>query len=131
MAKHPLIGSEREPVPGARAIGAANPAERLEVTVILRRCAGPLLDDKVAKLAVGDKSNGHVSREDFAKQFGADPADIAVVRTFAGNHGLAVVQEDAARRTVTLSGTVAQFNDAFGVELMQFEHDGGSYRGRT
>ena len=131
MAKHLLIGSEREPVPGARAIGRSDPAERLEVTVILRRRAGPLLADKVAKLAVGDKSNGHVSREDFAKQFGADPADIAVVRTFAGNHGLAVVQEDAARRTVMLSGTVARFNDAFGVDLQQFEHDGGSYRGRT
>ncbi len=30
-----------------------------------------------------------------------------------------------------LSGSVAQFNDAFGVDLQQFEHDGGSYRGRT
>ncbi len=30
-----------------------------------------------------------------------------------------------------LSGTVAQFNDAFGVDLQQFEHPGGSYRGRT
>jgi len=30
-----------------------------------------------------------------------------------------------------LSGTVAQFNDAFGVDLQQFEHAAGSYRGRT
>jgi len=42
-----------------------------------------------------------------------------------------VVQEDAARRTVVLSGTVAQVNEAFGVDLQQFEHAGGSYRGRT
>ena len=34
-------------------------------------------------------------------------------------------------RAVVLSGTVAQFNDAFGVDLQQFEHAGGSYRGRT
>ena len=36
-----------------------------------------------------------------------------------------------ARRTVVLSGTVAQFNAAFGVDLQRFEHPGGSYRGRT
>jgi kumamolisin len=32
---------------------------------------------------------------------------------------------------VVLSGTVAQFDDAFGVALERFEHGGGSYRGRT
>ena len=46
-------------------------------------------------------------------------------------HGLAVVQEHAGRRTVVLSGTVAQFNAAFGVDLQRFEHPGGSYRGRV
>jgi len=42
-----------------------------------------------------------------------------------------VVQEHAARRSVVLSGTVAQFSAAFNVELHQMVHDGGSYRGRT
>ena len=32
----PLKGSERVAVPGAKAIGAANPDERLQVTVLLR-----------------------------------------------------------------------------------------------
>jgi len=52
------------------------------------------------------------------------------VKAFAAAHGLAVVQEHAGRRTVILSGTVAQFNAAFGVDLQNYEHDGGSYRGR-
>lgn len=131
MAQHQLKGSERQPIPGARSVGKADPTERLEVTVLLRHRAAPDLQSRIQKLARGDKSGGHIKREDFARQFGADAADISTVKQFASGHGLAVVQEDAARRTVVLSGTVAQFNKAFGVDLEQFEHDGGSYRGRT
>ena len=36
-----------------------------------------------------------------------------------------------ARRTLVLAGTVAQFNDAFAVELQHCSHPGGTYRGRT
>jgi kumamolisin len=131
MARHPLQGSERQPMPGARAIGKADPKERLEVSVILRHRAGDALREKVRKLAGGDRSGGYVKREDFAKQFGAEQHDIDAVKKFAAAHGLATVEADAARRTVVLSGTVSAFNEAFGVDLQQFEHAGGSYRGRT
>jgi kumamolisin len=53
------------------------------------------------------------------------------VRRFASGHGLTVVAASAARRTLMLSGTVAQFNAAFGVELQYFEHAQGSFRGRS
>ena len=131
MATHALSGSERAPFDGARSAGNANPAERLEVTVLVRRRAADAFKERVKKLAAGDTSDGHVKREEFAKQFEADAADIAAVRTFAAHHALAVVEEHAARRTVILSGTVAQFNAAFGIDLQQYEHAGGSYRGRT
>jgi kumamolisin len=131
MAKHPLLGSERKAMRGARSGGKADPAERLEVSVLLRRRAADAFKEKVKKLASGDRSDGYLTREEFARQFGANPEDIAAVKKFAGSHGLAIVQEDAARRTVILSGTVAQFNEAFGVDLQRFEHDGGTYRGRT
>jgi kumamolisin len=131
MAKHPLSGSDRAPLPGARPIGKADPAERLEVSLIVRRRSAQELKDRVAQQAAAGKSTAHIKRADFARQFGADPQDLAAVKTFATSHGIAVVQEDAARRTVVLSATVAQFNAAFGVDLQQFEHDGGSYRGRT
>src|SRR5271157_4580175 len=131
MPGHPLTGSERQPLPGARAVGKADPAERLEVAVVVRHRAGAALRDRVTKLASGDRSQRHLTREEYAQQHGADPADIAAVKQFANAHGLAVVPEEPARRTVVLSGTVAQFNDAFGVDLETFEHDGGTYRGRT
>jgi len=131
MPNRTLTGSERQPIRGARSVGKADPAERLEVSVVLRHRATDILKDRVAKLATGERPDRHLSREEFAQQFGADPADIAAVRKFASAHGLAVVEEDAARRTVVLSGTVTQFNKAFGVDLQTFEHPGGTYRGRT
>jgi len=131
MATRPLSGSEREPVPGATPIGQADPDERLEVSVLLRRQAAAELKEMVKNLAAGQHPGTPMRRDEFAARHAADPADMNAVKQFAARHGLAVVQEQAARRTVVLSGTVAQFNDAFGVDLQRFEHDGGTYRGRT
>jgi kumamolisin len=131
MVHHRLEGSERHPVTGAKAVGKADPAERLEATVLLRRSNADELKQQVRKLATREGAGHHASREGFSRRFAADPTDITAVKTFAAKHDLAVVQADAARRTVVLSGTVAQFNTAFGVDLQRFEHPGGSYRGRT
>jgi kumamolisin len=131
MAQNPLKGSERRPLPGAKAVGKADPAERFEVSVLLRRHNADALRERVTKLTRSDRTGGHLSREAFEEQFGADSSDIAAVKRFAAAHGLSVVQEHAGRRTMVLSGTVAQFNDAFGVDLQRFEHPGGSYRGRV
>ena len=126
-----LQGSERSVLAGARAIGKAEPSERFEVSVLVKRTAGEALTERVMKLAKGDSSAGRLTREQFAKQFGADPGAMSAVRKFASGRGLQIVQENAATRTVVLSGTVAQFNQIFGVDLQQFEHDNGTYRGRT
>jgi kumamolisin len=131
MANHVLKGSERKPLKGAKSLGKADPAERLEVTVVLRHRAGDALHERVKQLHRTSGTADYLKREDFAQQFGADPEDIQAVKKFASAHGLAVVQESAPRRSVVLAGTVAQFNRAFGVDLERFEHQGGSYRGRT
>jgi kumamolisin len=131
MAHHPLKGSERQPLPGAKSVGKADPTERLEVTVLLRRGHPDMLKERVRNLAKREQVGPHLSREAFEQQFGASTTDIAAVRTFAREHNLAVVQEHAGRRTVVLSGTVGQFNSAFGVDLHRFEYPGGSYRGRV
>jgi kumamolisin len=131
MAHHSLTGSERQPLPGAKSVGKSDPAERLEVTVLLRRSQPDVLKERVRKLANRERVGPHLTRDAFSQQFGAADADIAAVRTFARAHNLAVVQEHAGRRSVVLSGTVGQFNAAFGVDLQRFEYAGGSYRGRT
>jgi kumamolisin len=130
MARVPLKGSERDLLSGSRALGPADPTERVQVTVLLRRRSSQAFRDRVNSLAQADRTSGHMSREEFARQFGADPADIAAVRTFAANHGLSVVAEHPERRTVLLAGTVAQLEAAFGVKLQRCQHGSGTYRGR-
>jgi kumamolisin len=53
------------------------------------------------------------------------------VAAFARQSGLTVLESDAGRRVVTLSGTVSQFSDAFDVELRDFHHADGSFRARS
>ena len=80
----PVTGSELPSQFAARAIGRANAAEIITVTVKVRA-----KDDKgaVSSLealgarAVGQRS--HVSREDFAAAHGADPADLKKVEDYA------------------------------------------------
>lgn len=127
----PIRGSERTPMPGARDVGEADPLERLEVTVLLRRRHAQALRDRAAKLEHGDRSDGTLSRKAFAERHGSEAGDVAEVRKFADQHGLTVVAVHPEARTVILGGAVAQFNAAFGVELRRFEHVDGGYRGRT
>jgi kumamolisin len=131
MAKVTLKGSERSEIPGAQVIGPADPKELLEVSVILRRGARSALQNRVAKLAAGNRSVGILSREDFGRIHGASPSDMAMVRKFAAKHGLTVAQEHAARRTVVLSGNVEQFSEAFSVQLHRVKASGKTHRGRT
>ncbi|HEX4051905.1 MAG TPA: S53 family peptidase [Steroidobacteraceae bacterium] len=134
MASVPLGGSERVVLAGARALREADPHERLEVSVVLRPRARADLQARLAALHVATQGAARpraLSREAFARRHGASAADMRAVRRFARGYGLAVVGASAPRRTLMLSGTVAQFNAAFGVQLQYFEHAQGSFRGRS
>ncbi len=131
MTKHDLSGSERKPLPGATPTGKADPNERLEVTLLLKRRDDAAFKERVFKLTAGDPATKHIDAAKFDADYGADPKDMAAVKTFADAHGLTIAQQDAGRRTMILGGTVAQFQTAFGVELQQYDYAGGSYRGRT
>jgi len=132
-SRHIIPGSERQPLKGAKAIGPARPDERIEVTVRLRSKA-PVVQALAADGASGDTHPArrqYLTREQFAAAHGADAQDIAAVAAFAKAHGLAVLESDAARRSVVLSGSTTAMNAAFGVALQQYQHDSGTYRGRT
>lgn len=130
--RHTIPGSERTIMPGAKAVGDVTPDERFEVTVRLRSKAplrslanGDVYDDKQPA------QRQYLSRDEYAAGHGADPQDIAKIAEFATAHHLAVVESNAARRSVVLCGTATTLSAAFGVTLQQFEHEGGTYRGRT
>jgi len=127
----PLAGSARTPLEGAREVGPASPNEIVDVTIRLRARSGKRSFVDADEFAKPIKNRKIFSREDFEKQYGADPADVARVVSFARQHDLTVKETSAARRTVVLSGTAAAMNKAFGVELKQYECPGTWYRGRT
>jgi kumamolisin len=131
MAKVVLKGSERTAMRDSHVLAPADAKETLQVSIIIRRRARETLQERVAQLSLGNRDAGVLSREEFAQQHSADPADLAAVHKFAAANDLTVVSEHADRRTVILSGTVAQFNAAFSVQLQTFAHPTGTYRGRT
>ena len=126
-----LAGSERAPLKGAREIGPANPNEIVDVTIRLRSRAGrkPIIDANEFKKPIAERTI--LSRKEFEQLHGADPDSIARIEAFAREQKLIVKEESPGRRTVILSGTVAAVNQAFGVELKEYEHPTGRYRGRT
>jgi kumamolisin len=135
--RHSVPGSARKPLPGARALGAADPGERLEVTVFVRPKAKQKMAAEAAAM-IERRAEGRLSpdeerraRNNFHLLHDADPDDFDQVENFARQHRLRVVEKSAPRRSIVLSGTVKDFSEAFGVDLERYEYPGGTYRGRT
>ncbi len=127
-----ISGSERLPLPGAKVVGAIDPSQRIEITLQVRRKPGSDLEatvNKIASESLGDRK--YLTRADLANLAGAAPEDLAKIDTFAHDHNLTVVEADAGRRTVKLSGRIADMSTAFGVKLQRYRAGNISYRGRT
>lgn len=128
-----IAGSKREPLPQAKVLGSADSEERIQVTILVRRKAADVglkaKIEEIDKMPIDNRQ--HLSYDDFAANYGADPLDIQKVENFAYNHSLDVLEVIAAQRRVVLSGTVANFSAAFAVDLKKYEHPKGTYRGRT
>ncbi len=124
-----LAGSEREPLAGSRSTGPVNPHERIEVTLYLRAPITSNLADLISEQAQG--KHPPLTREEYAATQRAAHEDLAKVEQFAREHDLTVVETDPVRRRMVLAGTAAAMSAAFATELQQYEHPGGSYRGRT
>ena len=77
-----LQGSARKPIADAHVIGTADPNSSIAVTVLLRRRNSDLP-------APGTET---LTREEFARRFGADPADVVPVERFATENDLTVVE---------------------------------------
>ncbi|TCW77310.1 peptidase S53 [Burkholderia sp. SRS-46] len=132
MARH--LHADREPriVAESRCLGPCDPAERIHVTIMLRRQEEGDLDTLLQQLATGDPNAQPLSRDAFAQRFSAAPDDIRKTEDFAHRHQLTVDRVDPVESVVVLSGTIQQFEAAFAVKLERFEHRSiGQYRGRS
>jgi len=126
-----LAKTERRAARGARRIGPADPQETLSVSIrVRRRQDAPALPDAQQAGASRPWSGPILSREEFARTYGADPSDLEEMAQFARSNSLQIVESSIPRRTVVVSGTVAQFNRVFGANLGRYESPDGNYRGR-
>jgi subtilase family serine protease len=127
----PLRGSERRARAGARRTRPADPAEKIDVTICVRRRPdAPQLPDQEYWARTPPGPRRFLARSDFVSTYGAAQADLEQVAAFARANGLTVVRTDSAQRVVLVSGTVAEMNAAFHVDLGQYESAAETYRGR-
>jgi kumamolisin len=122
--KHPLPGSESAKPKTARRIGPCAGEQRMAVKVVVRHKDKESFFRRVEMTTNSQAYVPPISRAEYVKRFGASAADFDLVTDFARGEGLTVGDRDPATRMIGLSGTVAQMNATFGVELAEFEITG-------
>jgi kumamolisin len=118
-----LEGSDRGLPEGHQRLTDVDPDERASVTVYVRPGAG--------SPAEGDAGRT-LTRAEYAARFGASPEDFEAVRRFAQEHHLSTGPADAGRRSIVVSGRLADLGEAFGATLGVYGDPAGpQYRSRV
>jgi len=132
----PFAAEARVVLPGSEKAAPANaihkkttsPKSPVTVSVIVKRKEELKINGR------GGRANGpvRVSRSEYKRRHSADPDAIKQVKRFAKEYNLHVESDPTAalRRTVQLTGTAADMQKAFGVQLNQKTIDGDDYRVR-
>jgi kumamolisin len=120
----PLLGTEPRSLPNLRILGSAAPDETIQATVYVRRKK----DSAPYTMPQLSGQRQQLTRAEFEAQLGADPEDLRLIESYASQNGLMVLETNAARRSVTLCGTVASFSKAFAVNIVRCEFQGRFYR---
>jgi len=128
---HLIPGSAPAALAGAVALGPVDPRQTIEITLALRAAPDGAPLDLQAAATPQLSGRRYLSREQFAQSHAAGNGDIQAVRDFAERCGLAVISCDPAQRRMVLAGSAAAMNQAFNVQLQDFEYPDGSYRGHT
>jgi kumamolisin len=129
LAEQPRVvlpGSEKSAVPTEAPPKPTHSRAKITVSLIVKRKEALKINRR------GGRQAGpvRVSRAEYKKHHAADPADLNLIRAFAREFNLKVEPDPTAavRRTVQLTGTAADMQKAFGVELTQKIVGGKEYR---
>ena len=106
-----------------RKVGPTASSDQLTVTLLLRRKTGAA---KEAQIVAADAPRP--TQEESANSRGADQGELDQVIAFAKGAGLEVVESDATRRSVVVRGSVADVDEAFAVQLNDYQYEYGKYR---
>lgn len=114
-----------KPAPEATPADDNSKSEQITVTIRLKP-KQPLPD---VLTATNFKS---LSREEFHAQYGTAEEDIEKVTAFASHYGLGILKIDPAVRTVKLTGTLQQMEEAFKTAVIKYKDKKGcTFRART
>src|SRR6266851_1160048 len=120
-ARIALPGSELRLTADQHEVGVPDPAEQIEVTLLLRPRPRRALKQKVDDLASKLPSQRlYLTARQLQREFGASSVDIRRVLRFAEIHGMRAVGVSPAMRTVRLAGQISKVDSAFGTRLAQF-----------
>jgi kumamolisin len=113
-----IQGSEPEPRLQERWLADVDPSTKITVSILLRRRSSNS----------EELLSGHyhpASREAAEQAIAANPKDLAAVCRFAEEHGMTIVDEDAASRRVQVEASAKQMENAFGVRIGTAEDASG------
>jgi kumamolisin len=125
-----LHNSKRQQPAGVRSQAELHPHEIIRVTVVVRAISSP----EERKKAIEDLSlripskRKYLNRKEFIRLHGARDEDLQLVKKFAEDSKLRVIESSKERRCVILSGTADALSDAFQVNNRTYTQDGRIYR---
>jgi len=91
-------------------------ADPIQLTLVLRP---PAASEGISeRLLAGTYDPAQTKPSDTA----ADPADVKAVKDFAISRGLQIVKEDAAARSMRVTGSVGDIEKAFGIRSDDLSH---------
>jgi kumamolisin len=133
-SKFPIPGSRRPAIPEAKLLGRSNPAQQITLSIYTRQNPHPPEATVGSLDALSTDLPGkrrYLGNEQFNSIYGADPADLEKIATWAKANKLDVLETSVPMRRVQVQGTIQDIERAFSLELNEYQHPhDGQYRGR-
>src|SRR5271166_6158412 len=129
-----IPGSRRPAIPEAKLLGRSNPAQRISLSIYARQNPHPPEAAVRSLDALSTDLPGkrrYLSNEQFNAVYGADPADLEKIATWAKANRLDVVETSVPMRRVQVQGAIQDVERDFSLELNEYQHpQDGQFRGR-
>ena len=130
-----LPGSTRAVVPQAKLLKKSDISKRIRISLYTRQNPTPPgtnlaeLEEQNSRLP-GERH--YLSNDEFNAIYGANPADLDKIASWAQKNKLKILDRSVAKRRVLLEGTIGSINKAFGITLNDYQHaEMGRFRGRV
>jgi len=122
---HPLASAanDRGPAPDAMQL------DRIQIVLKRSDAQEASLKQLVADMHTPGTASYHhwLTPEQFGEQFGPSDADIATLQTWLQGHGFGRGKVNPSHQTLEVTGTVAQFREAFHAQIHKYEVKGTTH----